>query len=136
MDGPGKKHEVSPTVDSGEGTRDLPNSIEEFPTTNQPVMDTVLKDMFMSLGSSLQTDLASYMHRFSTELQAVENRVEHIESKMGEFTTTINDLIDAHEGKDKDMEWVKANLANMKDRSRCNNMKIRGVPENVQQADL
>lgn len=35
-----------------------------------------------------------------------------------------------------DMEWVKAKLADMEDRSRCNNLKISGVPESIQQADL
>lgn len=57
--------------------------------------------------------MASYMNRFGNELQAVENRVEHVETKMGEFDNTINDLIDAHEGRDEDMDWMKAKLADM-----------------------
>lgn len=90
----------------------------------------------MSLRSSLQADLVSCMHRFNRELRQVEDRVDHIEHKMGEFATTINDLVDASEEKDEDMEWVKAKLADIEDRSRRNNLKIRGIPESVVQADL
>lgn len=71
LDGEHRKQEVSPNGDTGEDTRDVPNTIEEFPTNDQPVMDTALKDIFVYLRSSLKSDLASYMHRFNNELQAV-----------------------------------------------------------------
>lgn len=45
MDAADEKHEVSSAHDSGDDTRELPNSINYFPTTNQPVIDTVLKEM-------------------------------------------------------------------------------------------
>lgn len=44
---------LSLTSDSGEDTRDLPESIESFPMQNQPVLDTVLKDMLLLLRSTL-----------------------------------------------------------------------------------
>lgn len=91
-------------MDSGDDTRELPDSIEFFPSKHQPVMDTVLKDMLLSLRSSLQSDMMNCMHRFSTEIQAVEERVEHIEHKMGEFATTINDLVDYTDEKERDSE--------------------------------
>lgn len=94
-------------TDSDEDTRELPESIEEFPTNNKPVGDRVLKDMLISLRSSLHVDMMSCMQKFTTELQAVESRVGHkIETKMGEFANTINDL--ANKEKAIDMEWVKA----------------------------
>lgn len=46
-------------ADSGDDTRELPDRIEKFPTTNQPVIDTVLKDMLLSLRSTLQADMMS-----------------------------------------------------------------------------
>lgn len=99
-------------------------SCEEFPIINQPV--TVLKDMLLSLWSSLQADMMFCMPTFNAEIKAMESRVDHIESQMGEFTSTINDLVDAHEETEDDMEET----------SRINNLKIRAVPEMVQQAEL
>lgn len=127
MEGAGRRHEVSPNGDSGEDTGDLSDPIEEFPTNNKPVMDNVLKDMLMSLKNSLQADVALYMHKISTDLHAVESRVEHVKTKMREFATTINNLIKVHKGRE-DMEWVKAKLADIEDRSRQNNMKISWGP--------
>lgn len=66
----------------------------------------------------------------------MESRVDHIETKMGGGCHHINDLVDASGWKDYEMEWVKAKLADIEDRSRRNNLKLRGVPEAVQQADL
>lgn len=59
------------------------NSIEEFQTTNQPVLDTVMNDMLMSLRSLLQADMASCMHKFHKELGEMEARVDHVKHKMG-----------------------------------------------------
>lgn len=81
-------------------TAELTDSIEEFPTINQPILDTVMKDMLMSLRSSLQADMMSCMHKFNKVLKEVETRVAHIENKMGEFAIPINDLVEYTEEKD------------------------------------
>lgn len=66
----------------------------------------------------------------------MEARVDHIEHKMGECATTINDLADAHDGNEEETESIRAKMADMEERLRRNNMKIRGIPESVQQGDL
>lgn len=101
------------TLILGGDTRELPDCIEEFPTMNQPVMDTVLKDIFLSLRSTLQADMMSCMQNFNKDIQVVESRVDHIETKMGEFASTINDLVDAHDGKEEEMEWIKLKMADL-----------------------
>ena len=123
-------------ADSGDDTRELPDRIETFPTSNQPIMDTVLKDMLLSLRSTIQADMMSCMKNVRADIQEVETRVEHIETKMGEFATTINDLVDAQEQGEDEMEGLKAKLADLEDRNRRNNLKIRGVPESVSQGEL
>lgn len=90
LDGAGCSPTMSPITDTGDDTRELPESITSFRTMNQPVMDTVLKDMLVSLRSTLQADMINCMHRFSGEIKAVESKVEHIEGKMREFASTIN----------------------------------------------
>lgn len=66
---------------------------------------------------------------------SVSSRVTHIETKMGEYTATINDLVDANDSKEDDVEVIKAKMADTEDRSRRNNV-IRAIPESVQQQDL
>lgn len=52
---------VSSGLDSMEDTRELTECINEFPTTDQPLSDTTLKDMLVSLRSSLHTDMMKCM---------------------------------------------------------------------------
>lgn len=119
--------EVSGLNSSLDDTRELQDSITDFPTSNQPVMDTTLKDMLVSLRSTLHSDILAITHQFKSEVKAVSNRVTHIESKMGEFANTFNDMVDAQ---------IKTKLADLEDRSRRNNVKIRGIPKTVKPPDL
>lgn len=132
LDTTDSSHEMIQGLDSGEDTRDLPDSIYLFPTTNQPVRDT---DMLVSMRSSLHADMLSCVHKFGVEQRATSSRVDHIETRMEEFVTTINDLVDAHDNNEDEMDAVKAKLADIEDHSRRNSLKIREVPESVQKSD-
>lgn len=72
-----KETEVSHAVP--EPTLHTPHlfSIASFPTSNQPVMDTLLKEMFSSLQNFLHTDFATLTHKFSSELNSLGERVNH-----------------------------------------------------------
>lgn len=52
---------------------------------------------------------------------------------MGEFASHFNELVDVHSEHEEDVEWIKAKLADLEDRSRWNNLKIRGIPETSSQ---
>lgn len=58
----------------------------------------------------------------------MDGRVHYMEDKMKECTVTVNDLVDAYAEQKDDSMWIKAKLADLNDCSRCNNIKIRGVP--------
>lgn len=100
------------------------------------MLDTTLKDMLVSLRSTRHADILSLAQQFKSDVTEIGNRVSHIEDKMGEFASTFNDLIDAQNAQDDDITWMKSKIADLEDRSRCNNVKIRGVPESVKQPDL
>lgn len=53
----------------------LHSSMVSFPTTRQPIIDTTLKYMLMSLQSSLTTDLSSLLHKISTDMQHMDRRI-------------------------------------------------------------
>lgn len=50
---------------------------------------------------------------------------------MAEYAESFNDLVDAHNAKDVDIEWLKSKVADQEDRSRRNNLKIRNVSEAI-----
>lgn len=69
--------------------------------------------------------MLSCIHGFKGELQEVGERVRQIEDKMGEYAS----LVDAHEAHRYKLHWHKAKVADLEDRSRWNDLKIRGIPE-------
>lgn len=99
------------------------DSIATVPTVGRPVMDTTLKDMLMSLRSLMQN--------FGHNLNVLENRISHVESNIGDITTTVNNIIDTQESHKEDNKWIRDKLTDMEDRSRSNNIKISGIPASL-----
>lgn len=50
------------------------------------------------------------------------DRVSHVKDKMGEFTITHNELVDAHNNSEGDMQTMKDNISDLVDRLRRNNI--------------
>lgn len=56
-------------------TRQLQDSILTFPTTNQLVLDTTLKDMLVFLRSTTYADILSLVQKFKFDIHEVSDRV-------------------------------------------------------------
>lgn len=117
---------LTPTVDP----------IVAFPTTGQPVSDTMLKDMLLSLRASLQVGILTCINQHIAEIQERGDWVDHVENSLTKFTENYNTLVDSHTAQTEDITWIKAKLADLEERSRRNNLKIRGIPELVQSAQI
>lgn len=65
--------------------KELFNAITAFAALNQPVMDTTLKEMFVSLRHTMHSDITTLVQQFNLEVQDVGESVKHFESKMGEI---------------------------------------------------
>lgn len=63
--------------------------IAAFPTSDRPVSDTVLKEMLLSLKASLHADMTVGINHCQREVQALSSRVDHIEQRMGDFTSSF-----------------------------------------------
>lgn len=87
-------HEASPVF---ERIPVHPSPIATFPSANQPVLETTMKEMLISLQSSLYNDISSMFNKFSSQMHYMGQRVYHIKKQMGEMTETVNDLVDAHD---------------------------------------
>lgn len=105
--------------------------IREFPTADRPVSDTLLKEMLLSLRSSLQADMVRGITECQREVQAIGHRVHQVENKMEEYTSAYNVMVEAHAAQGEDIAWLKDKMADLEDRSRRNNLKLRGIPEDV-----
>lgn len=98
------------------------------------MLDTILKDMLISLQSSLMSDLSSLITKFSSEIHSLG--VSYIEDKVEECTTTVNNLVDAYDEVQEEQSLIKAKLGDLEDRSHHNNVKLCAIPESVPPADL
>lgn len=128
-------HEVSqPPLPPGPHSAQ-PGVIALFLTTNQPAMDTTLKDMLISLRSTLQSDM-SFMQQFKQDVTSLGDRMSHVETQMGACASTVNTLIDTQADHNEHHDWIKDKLAELEDRSHRKNIKIRGISEEIQTQDL
>lgn len=73
-----------------------------------------MKDMLVSLRSSIHSDVQSIALKLNTEIQDLGNRVSHAENKMGEFASAYNDLVDSHNDRENDTVWLKAKVADLR----------------------
>lgn len=108
------------------GIHAAPDLIESFPSSVQPKFDTMLKDMLISLRSSLHNDIVATMRE----------RVDYVENAMGEYSISFNTLVDSHNAHSNDHMWLKDKIADLEARSRQNNLKIRGITETVLASQL
>lgn len=50
---------------------------------------------------------------------------------MEEYTSSYNVMVEAHTTQGEDLAWMRDKIADLEDRSRRNNIKIRGIPESI-----
>lgn len=105
-------------------------------TSDKSVSDTTLKDMLISLRTSFHADMMQYISNFKAEVGEMGGRLDHIEKKIGDYSSAYNTLVDAYNDQSDDINWLKYKMANLEDRSRRNNVNIWGVPEAVLPAQL
>lgn len=58
--------------------------------------------------------------------------MDHVEQKMDEYSASFKTLVDAHNTQSEEIAWLKNRfVADLEDRSRRNNIKLRGIPETI-----
>lgn len=74
---------------------ELQSPIASIPASNQPVLDTQLKEMLLSLHHSLHDEFTNITYKFSKEQSLMGDRVNQVAHAIADITTTVNDIIDA-----------------------------------------
>lgn len=69
--------------------------IAPFPMPGSP-SDTMVKEMLLSLWSSLQADMLSCFDKYVAEAQELGERLRHVEDSLSACITSYNTIVDAH----------------------------------------
>ncbi|CAH2252488.1 Hypothetical predicted protein, partial [Pelobates cultripes] len=70
------------------------------------------------------------------EVLDIGNRTAHIENKLSEYATAHNDIADHVAALEQKVTQIEARMADVEDRSRRNNLRLRGVSETALPGDL
>lgn len=82
--------------------------------------------MLVSLKASLQHGFSSLIYTEQEGLQEHNKHIDHIKRKMDDLFIDRNEV-----EQESELTWIKNKIADLEDRSRCNNPKIRGIPDPV-----
>uniref|UniRef100_A0A8C5Q945 Uncharacterized protein n=1 Tax=Leptobrachium leishanense TaxID=445787 RepID=A0A8C5Q945_9ANUR len=101
-----------------------------------PPSESRLHAMLQELRSTIQTDIKEALQELRRDVQDLGERTDSLESKADDLCLAHNDLVDRHIALQAAHDTMASKLADMEDRSRRNNVRIRGIPEAVAPADL
>uniref|UniRef100_A0A8C5M7U5 Uncharacterized protein n=1 Tax=Leptobrachium leishanense TaxID=445787 RepID=A0A8C5M7U5_9ANUR len=110
----------------------------EGPATGSELkaLTTTLEGMLTSMSADLKSQLKEVAKEISADIQNLADRTSHIENKMGEYADAQNDMVDRVPELEDTLEGCLTKIADLDNRSRRHNVKIRGVPESVKTQQL
>lgn len=105
--------EVSSPLKSYSHLATYPDLITQFPTTCQSISDVTLKKILMSLRSFIQSDMVTYIQQCRAEVKELEDKVHQVETKMSEYTSSLNTLVDSFTSKQEVITRLQSKLADL-----------------------
>lgn len=90
-----------------------------------------MQQLFDTFRQHVQADFRSMFSDLKADLQSLISRTDHVEKKMSDFAKSHNSLIDSHATLEEEVLRLSAKVLDLEDRSRRNNIRIRGIPESV-----
>ncbi|CAH2247220.1 Hypothetical predicted protein [Pelobates cultripes] len=119
--------------DGGNDTLPLrtPTGSHNLPVT-QDFLQTCLEDMSSKILASIQSTL----RELSKDVQELGDRTAWVEQRVEEQTSAHNELADQMHNLQQLLDQSQRKIMDLEDRSRRQNLRIRGIPEEVSQQDL
>ncbi|CAH2292402.1 Hypothetical predicted protein [Pelobates cultripes] len=118
------------TPDSDEGSDDE-SIAQNHPEPGEALTKGYLAQALEALSQKLIGSWKNSMDSLRRDVQEIGKRTSHIESKMEEDAAAHNDLATHVESLEEKLLLTESKLADMEDRSRRNNLPLRGVPEQL-----
>lgn len=101
------------------------------PSSSAPLREQPLAQLFEAFRQNLQADFKEMISEFKADIQSLVSRTDHVEKKMAEFAKSHNTLLDSHSALEEEVARLSAKVVDLEDRSRRNNVRIRGIPESI-----
>lgn len=83
-----------------------------------------------------QRNLRASITHMPNKLEAVEERIDFLESQLSEVAKANNTVVDKQDDHSTIICQLQLQIADLEDCSRWNNIKIRGIPESVTPGEL
>lgn len=130
-----KKHQKD-TFEGETSGEEQTETLASLSTSDNPASENMMKHMLLSLQRDLKKDFNKSMALMQRQIDHLGDRTDTVETKLTEYSSAYNELVDAHQAQTEEMERMSAKLADLEDRSRRNNIKVRGIPENILPSEL
>uniref|UniRef100_A0A8C5LVP6 Uncharacterized protein n=1 Tax=Leptobrachium leishanense TaxID=445787 RepID=A0A8C5LVP6_9ANUR len=101
-----------------------------------PPSESRLHAMLQDLRSTIQADIRGALQELSRDVLDLGERTDALETKADDLCLAHNDLVDRHLALQAAHDSLALKVADVEDRSRRNNFRIRGIAEAVTLADL
>lgn len=85
--------------------------------------------MYTRLATKFQTELHKTSHTLSQEIAALGSHTELFETKHDELALAYNDLSREHDSLATALSAIQAQVEDLDNRNRRNNLRLRGIPE-------
>ncbi|KAM4702914.1 WD repeat- and FYVE domain-containing protein 4 [Rhinophrynus dorsalis] len=90
----------------------------------------------VSRSHSFIRDIKSIANEFKKEIKELGERTTRMEDKVDKIIDSHNALSDRHSELLKEVQFLRPKVNDLEDRSRRNNIRIRGIPEDIQPTSL
>ncbi|CAH2250563.1 Hypothetical predicted protein [Pelobates cultripes] len=127
----GGSHSPTPASDQGSNTEAL-----QPPPGDISLSEAKMAAMLQKLRSSMKEDLQLAVDDIRREVHEVGTRLNALEEKTDDLCQANDGILDKIRQMESEQARLTAKLADLEDRSRRNNIRVRGVPESVAGSDI
>uniref|UniRef100_A0A8C5QFH2 Uncharacterized protein n=1 Tax=Leptobrachium leishanense TaxID=445787 RepID=A0A8C5QFH2_9ANUR len=100
------------------------------------VVTAKLAPMLAALSDALSNRLDSVAADIKKDIKEIGDRTDRLEAKMAEFAGAHNVLTEQVEDLQSQLLGALTKIADLEDRSRRHNLKVRGIPDSISAHDL
>lgn len=96
----------------------------------------MLKSLLLTLQKDLPRELHISLSKIHHRVDCLKESTDTLEKHVSEMSKAWKQLLHAHDHHSDEIQKIKLKLTDLKDRSKQNNIKFRGIPETVHPNEL
>ncbi|CAH2252641.1 Hypothetical predicted protein [Pelobates cultripes] len=128
-------------IQDGDDTSNLSDGQSDYELSSSkyseaPVTERSLHKMLQGLRATITADFHRITGDLRKEISNIGDRTNHLENKTDELCIAHNEVVDKVQKLSEENSLLRDKLADMEDRSRRQNIRFRGIPDDVTQEAL